>query len=220
MVRLFISDNKGTVTLYKEVCIPIVPQVAAVPLPTPQYLTFETVLLGDLKLSPGYSILASTQNAQAFNVIVEGLDWTYPSTLPDTCCNFEQDAANTGNAKVSTANTNIDGTGTVATIFKGGATISNAYGSLIKNITIKALQSTHEGVIRLFVSPTGDANSWKLMQEVWIPQTTQSAYEPSYKQVLTPNFTLEAGYFMGASTQNAESFAITVEGEDWVYPTL
>ena len=220
MVRLFISNGK-TATLYKEVPIPVVPQTPTLSLPIPQYTTFETILLGDLKLSPGFSLLATTQNAQPFNIIVEGLDWTYPNPdLVGVCCNFEQEAANTGIGTVSVANTAIDGSGTIATIFQAGATLGTgaANGSSIKTITIKALQSTHEGIVRLFVSP--DGSTWTLMQEIWIPQTTQSAFEPSFKQIIAANYNLKAGYYIGASTQNAEGFAITIDAEDWIYPVI
>ena len=218
MIRIFISNNVSKViTLYKEVVVPIVPQAASVPVPTPQYIMFETVLCGDLKLNPGFSLLAATQNAQSFNVIVEGLDWGYPVTLPGTCCNFEQDAANTGVGVVSVANANLNGTGAIITIFQAGATLTaTAAGALIKAITIKALQSTHEGAVRIFVSPDGTA--WTLMQEAWIPQTTQSGFDPSFKAVLNENLHIPSGYQLGVTTQISQSFAVTVEGDSWIYP--
>jgi len=218
MLRLFIS-NGTTAILYKEIPIPVVPMAATTPVPAPQYIMYETILLGGLKLNPGYSLLATTQNAQNFSIIVEGLDWVYPETI-SLCCNLEQDAANTGIGSPA-YNTALDGSGTVATIFQAGATLgtSDANGSLIKNITIKALQNTQEGAVRLFVSPTGDADSWVLMQEVYIPESVPSAYEPSYKQVITANFNLQSGYYIGATTQNNEAYAITVEAEDWIYPS-
>lgn len=214
MVRLFIANaDASIITLYKEVSIPIQPNAPSVPVPTPQYIMYEMKLSGDLKLNSGFSVLATTQLAQSFNIVVEGLDWVYPETLPDVCCNFEQDKANTGIGIVSAANPNLDGTGTIVTILQAGG---SANGTLVKNVTIKALQSTHEGAVRIFVSP--DGTTWTLLQEIYVPQTIQSAFDPSFKQTIDVNFNLESGYYIGASTQIAESFAVTIEAEDWSYP--
>ncbi len=56
------------------------------------------------------------------------------------------------------------------------------------------------------------------MQEISVPQTNQSAYEPSFKQVLNMNYSLQAGYKIGATTDIAQGFAITIEGVNWRYP--
>ena len=214
MVRLFIKSNDMTpvISLYREVPIPIQPQAASAPIPTPKYIMYETVLLGDLKLQSGYSLIASTQNAESFNIIVDGLDVAYPGTTPPVCCNFEQDAAGTGVGTVSVANTNLDGTGTIVTIFTADP---SANGATVRSVTIKALQSTHEGTLRLFVY---DGATYYLMREIWIPSTTQSSFEPSFKQVVNLDFNLEADYSIAASTDIAESFALTVEANNWSYP--
>jgi len=216
MVRLFIANaDSSVITLYKEVQIPIVPQAPSQAVPAPQYIMYETVLCGDIKLNDGFSIIATTQNTQSFNIIVEGLDISYPSTLPGSCCNFKQTAANTGVNTVSLANTALDGSGTnFSTVFTVG---SRANGSLIKAITIKAMQSTHEGAVRIFLSPSGTP-AWTLLHEVYIPQTTQSGFDPSFKHVIPANFNLQEGYQIGVTTQIAESFSVTVEAEDWTYP--
>ena len=88
---------------------------------------------------------------------------------------------------------------------------------IIKKITIAALQSTHNGVIRFFISPDSGVSNF-LMMEILIPETTQSSSQPSYKVVLTDEFHIQEGYMLRASTQLSESFAITVEGTDWGYP--
>ncbi|MBX2907621.1 MAG: hypothetical protein KF744_16370 [Taibaiella sp.] len=217
MVRLFLqSPNPQVTTLYKEVQIPVTPVLANTPTPTPVLPMYETVLVGDLELQAGYSLLASTQTSDTFNIIVEGLDWEYPNPLPTDCCNFKQTSAITGVAQISTANTNLNGSGSITAIFTAPAP-AGSNGALVKNITIKALGSTSiNGAIRIFISP--DGLLWTLMREVMIPQTTQSAFEPSYKQVVAMNFHLEPDYVLGASTQNGEPFAISVEGEEWSYP--
>ncbi len=216
MVRIFIDDGTNRV-LYKEVPIPIQPQAPVVPVPTPKYTMFEIALEGGLKLQSGYDLMASTQNSESFNVIAEGLDWAYPAPedMPNTCCNFEQEAADTGIGIISVANTNLDGSGLgIVPIFTADGA---ANGATIKAITIKALQSTHPDTVRLFISKDGGTN-WFLMQEVSVPQTTQSAYEPSFKQVLNMNYSLQPTYIIGAATDIGQNFAITIEGTNWTYP--
>ncbi len=212
MVRLFISRGAGPLALYREVPVPAHPEAAVVPLPTPKYLMFETVLEGELLLNTGDKIYASTQNAGAFNIIVEAVSWNYKETLPPDCCSFAQGTANTGVAQISVANPDRNGSGAIVSIFNAGAGLCGAF---VRSITIKALASTHEGVVRIFI---GSGNKLVLMREVWIPQTAQSSFDPSFKQVIDMNFYLQHGLILGASTENAESFAITVEGVNLSYP--
>jgi hypothetical protein len=216
MVRLFIQKPTLETALYKEVQIPITPELANTPTPTPVLPMFETVLMGDLELQNGFKIMATTQTGNLFAIIVEALDWEYPATLPDTCCNFKQVTALTGVGVVDTANTLRTGGGNIVEIIKA-APPASSNGTLVKNVTIKALGSTSiNGMIRLFISP--DGTTYTLLREIPIPQTTQSAYEPSYKQVIEMDFNLEPDYVIGAATQNGESFGITIEGEEWSYP--
>ena len=90
MVGLFIEKSGGTPRLYKEIQIPECPTLAAVPLPPPVLPLFEVKLMCELKLEAGMLLVASTQNTETINIIAEGLDWEYPHTLPDTCCNYIQ----------------------------------------------------------------------------------------------------------------------------------
>jgi hypothetical protein len=176
---------------------------------------YEVTLNGDLKLENGHSLKVTTQVDNSFVVIAEGLDWAYPSTLPNDCCNYKQTSAVTGLGILATANPNLDGSGTIVPVFTAGSGIN---GSFIKNITIKALGSTSiNGMIRLFISNDG-GSTYKLMREIEVPQTTQSAYEPSWKQVVAMEYNVKAGIIIGASTQNAEKFGVTVEAEEWSYP--
>ncbi len=215
MIRLFVgTSNASTISLYKEIPISTEPQLANTPTPAPFLTTFEMTLSGGLKLLSGYKLYASTQNSESFNVIVEALDWAYPAALPDSCCNYKQDTAATGLGTISTANTNLNGSGAIVAIFTAPTAPSN--GTLIKTITIKALQSTNLGMIRLFISP--NATTYSLMKEISIPESVQSGFDPSFKIVLEENFCLQAGYTIGAATQIGQSFAITVEGIDWNYP--
>ncbi len=215
MVRFFISDGT-TVALFREIPIPVYPALTATPTPAPIYPMIEIDLVDVLKLNTGYRLYASTQTANTFNIIAEGLDWGYPQDLPPTCCNFEQNAAVTGLGVVSAANTHLDGTGTIVQVFAAPA-LTTIRGSIIKSITISALQSTSiNGMIRFYIGP--DTSHYALLMEVVIPETIQSGFTPSFKVLLKDNFHLQNGYVIGATTQNADSFAITIEAEDWEYP--
>jgi len=215
MVRLFI-DNGISKILYKEIQIPVSPTMQNTPTPTPVFLMFESKLIGQIKLQAGHKLSASTQVGDTFNIIVEGVDWDYPSPLPTDCCNFKQTTAVTGIGSLNIANSNTDGTGTIVTIFTAPSAL-NSNGAQIKSVTIKATGSTRlNGMVRLFLG--ANANSFKLMCEIPIPESEQSAYEPSFKHVLDLDYYLQAGYLLGASTQNDDAFAVTVEGEEWSYP--
>ncbi len=215
IVRIYINDGNAT-ALYKEVQIPVSPTLDNTPTPTPVLAMYETMLMGDIKLQTGHTLLASTQVGDTFNIIVEGLDWDYPNPLPANCCNFKQISAITGVGVVNTANENTDGTGAITTILVAPQAL-NSNGTRIKKVTIKAMGSTRiYGMIRIYVGV--NANTFRLLREVQIPETEQSAYEPSYKNVIDLDFQLQAGYLIGASTQTADAFAITVEGEEWSYP--
>ena len=218
MVRLFIHHDDKTnplTLLFKEVPVSTTPLADVVPVPTPKYTMYEIVFTGSLKLLAGDKLYASTQNEEDFIVIAEGVDWSYPATLPSDCCNFEQRVAATGVGIVSEANPDLDGSGRIVNLFTAS---SSAKGAIINTITIKALGCVHEGTIRLFLS--NDDSDWFLIREISIPQTVQSGFDPSFKAVLPMEFYLQAGYSIGAATENAESFAITVEALDWLYPGI
>ena len=220
MVRLFVSDGTTNTSLYKEVPIPVTPSTPNTPTPVEVLKTFELKLDGDLKLTKGYSLLASTQNSETFNIITEGLDWAYPALVQTsgynlaTCCNFIQETANNGIGTATVANTNLDGSGTIVPIYTASTSVN---GSFVKKITVKALQNTNPGMIRLFISPSG-SKRFTLFQEVMVNETVQSGFDPSLKFVLEQNFNIPAGYVIGASTEIGQAFAFTTEGWDWTYP--
>lgn len=218
MVRLFIRNAGATeTTLYREIPFATNPALAATPTPTPILPMIEVDLREGLKLEAGAKLLASTQNAENINVFAEGLEWAYPEELPPACCNYKQTKAVLGNDTISTANVNLDGSGSITEIFTALPPASGSNGTTIKSITIAALQNTHEGMVRLYLSPSGTPD-YSLWMEINVPETTQSGYQPSYKQVIKEDFNLQAEFVIGASTQLGESFAITIEGASWSYP--
>ena len=102
---------------------------------------------------------------------------------------------------ISTANTNRDGTtGTYGTLMTAGAS-----GSRVDRIRINATGSTTAGMIRIFVGTA-------LIQEVPVVAVTPSATTPAWGA----DVVFENGQILGSSvvlkvsTNNAESFAVTV----------
>lgn len=206
MVRLFLFDGTNT-RLIQEISIPTVTKSATTP-------AFEYKWDCSIPLKSGWILKASTQNSESFNIIAEGLDWAYygASVRPEST-NF---TANTGSALISTANSNLDGTGTLGTILTAGASGSGWKGTRVEKISIKALGNVTKGMIRIFISGGGTIN---LLTEIPVPLLTRSSTEPSFSYMTNlGGLQLQADYILKASTENAESFAIVVEGNDWKYP--
>lgn len=113
---------------------------------------------------------------------------------------------NVGQATISTANTNRDGTGTLGTVFTAGAS-----GSTVTRITVAATSTTTAGVVRLFVN-TGA--TYSLIKEILVSAITPSTTVESFREqvVFDPPLCLPTSYVIKAGTHNAESFAVTAEG--------
>jgi len=206
MIRFFIYDGTNT-RLIQEIPVPTVTKSATTP-------AFEYKWECNIPLKASWVLKASTENAQAFNIIAEGLDWAYygASVRPEST-NF---TANTGTALISTANSNLDGSGTLGTILTAGAAASGWNGCRIYSFSVKATGNTTKGMIRIFINGGGTTN---LLTEIPVPLLTKSANEPSfYYTGSLGGFQLQADYVLKASTENAENFSIVVEGNDWKYP--
>lgn len=220
MVRLFINDGASNTRLIAEIEVDVVAQSS-------RDECFEKYLELDLDLKAGYKLYATTQIADTFNIIAEGMDWAYLSNVRPDSTNY---TANTGLDIISTANSNLDGTGTVATIFTAGTTANGYNGSRIKSIVIKAIVSTGtsaDGMVRLFIQDSAGSVT-KLFTEVFVPMVKPSATNRSFVHQIdfggdldTQNrgFNLAPGYKIIASTELANSFIVTVEGLDWKYAT-
>lgn len=120
-----------------------------------------------------------------------------------------QYTANTGMVKISTANSNLDGSGTLGTVLTGASN-----GTLIKTVTVKATSNTSQGMVRLFVY---DGSNNRLLTEIEVPPITKSSTDPAFETTLRLNYILESGFILKASTQNADSFNIIAEGLDFAY---
>jgi hypothetical protein len=118
--------------------------------------------------------------------------------------------ANNGIAIISTANSAVDGSGSVSDLITGAT-----HGTLVKRITIKAQGNTTQGMVRIFLNV--GLSTW-LMNEIEIPAITQSSQDQSFSVVLDNIFYLDSLYKLKVSTENAETFIITAEGLDVSYP--
>lgn len=105
--------------------------------------------------------------------------------------------------QVSTANTNRDGTGTLATIFAAGSS-----GSRIDDIYIAATGTTTAGVVRLFLF---DGTNNRLWQEILVTAVTPSTTIQVWSYtLLNQALILPVNYVLKGSTNNAETFNINV----------
>ena len=114
--------------------------------------------------------------------------------------------------QVSAANTNRDGTGTIATILTAGAS-----GSRIDRVRIQATGTTTAGVVRLYIH---DGTNARLLSEHIVPAITPSTTVEAFsvdldlvalgRVILLPNL-----FSLRASTQIAETFNIFVYGGDF-----
>lgn len=203
MIRFFIYN--GSITkLIMEVPVPYTTKSS-------RDSAFEVTIPLDLLLESGDVLKASTQNAQTFNIIAEALDYEYYASVRPESTNY---IANTGIATISTANSSLTGSGTLGTVLT-----ADHNGTLIDSITIKALESTEPGMIRLFINNGGLVT--RLLTEIPVPYVTQTSIANSFSHRIDFNgmgFALEDNYVLKASTENAESFNVIAEGLDWEYP--
>lgn len=119
--------------------------------------------------------------------------------------------SNTGMGLISTANSNLDGTGTIVTIIIGASN-----GTYIETISVKALGNTTKGMVRLFL--TDGSTFTDLVAEINVPAKIQSSVDQSFSSTIRVDFMLKSGWSIAASTEKGESFAIVAEGLDTAFP--
>jgi len=205
VVRLFITHGAST-RLISEVEVKAVTKGANDP-------AFEARLEINFDMDSGDVLKASTEKAESFIVLAEGLDWTYyTSSVRPESTKF---TANTAMAQISTANSGLDGTGTISDVLTAPA---GTNGTEIVSVTVKATVNTTAGMIRLFIY---DGTNTKLLTEIAVEATTKSATAHSFSRRITFNgngLALKSTWRLRASTEKAETFNIIAEGLDWVYP--
>lgn len=111
---------------------------------------------------------------------------------------------------IDTANTARDGTGTIGTICLAGEN-----GGRVEAVRVKATGTTTAGMIRIFKHSGG---KWRLIGEVQVAAITVSASTKSFGDTWVPvggYLTLAKNERLGASTHNAETFNVFVEGGDF-----
>jgi hypothetical protein len=216
MVRLFCCDASNK-RIIAEVDIPAVTCASTTP-------TFETTLDLDYFIASGGILKATTEMSGTFyiNIIAEGLDFSYygASYRPEST-KYE---ANTGFATLTTANTALDGTGTLGTDIWNVLTAADN-GTIIQSVIIKAQVTTTAGMVRLFLY---DGSNTKLFKEIHVPAISkESGAAPnrvvtnsfSYKIDFNGrDFALKSGWSLRATTQNSEAFNVIAEGLNWEYP--
>lgn len=113
-----------------------------------------------------------------------------------------------GAVNVATANSNRDGTGTVATVITGAST-----GTRIAEIVVQARVTTTAGMVRLFLY---DGTTYRLFDEISIAAATVSASVKATRvSTLYNNLVLpSASWSIVAATHNAESMDVTALGAD------
>lgn len=113
---------------------------------------------------------------------------------------------------LATANTNRDGTGTIATIASAGPN-----GSRIEHVDIQAYGTVTAGVIRLYIHDGTTARLWKeILVTTTTPSTTIAAWSYSLDCSQPSNcLLLQTTYSLRASTHNAENFRVASFGGDF-----
>lgn len=113
-----------------------------------------------------------------------------------------------GAGQVSAANTNRDGTGTLATILTGAAN-----GTRVHKVTIHATVTTTAGMVRLFIDDLTNKRLWK---EIPVTAITVSATVAGFDYVIQlfgeDALHLPNGYILKGSTHNAEAINVIAEG--------
>jgi hypothetical protein len=119
---------------------------------------------------------------------------------------------NVGIGQATVANTNRDGTGTLATIFTAGAS-----GGRIDKLDCQAVATTTAGMLRFFMF---DGTNSRLFYELPVAAVTPSGTAPAWRATLSEDaiaqelfpIVLEANEQLRVSTNNAETFNILATG--------
>lgn len=117
---------------------------------------------------------------------------------------------------LTTANTAMDGTGTVVTIATGNAAGNNA-GGFIQKLIIRAVGTNVASVMRIFLnngSTNATAGNNALIAEITLPAVTVSQTAAMAPIDYPLNFVLPAGYKLNATigTTVAAGYVITAVG--------
>ena len=111
---------------------------------------------------------------------------------------------------VATANTNRDGTGTIATVAAG-----TTAGFKVNSVVAQATVTTTGGMIRLYIS-VDTGSTWFLFDEFPVAPTTVSATVAGSRMARSYTDLVLKGTtnLLGASTHNAENHNVFALGAD------
>lgn len=206
MVRLFAYDGTNT-KLITEVSIPAVTKSATEP-------AFQVTIPLNYVLEASGKLKATTEIGDTFIITAEGLNFAYYGSVRPESTKY---TANNAFAVISTANSNLDGTGTLGTILTATSSATSK-GTLLQSIVIKATGNTTPGMIRLYIVAAATA---QLLMEIPVPAVTKSATAHSFSYRVDfggRDFALPCSWVLKASTEKAEAFNVIAEGLDWTYP--
>ena len=119
-----------------------------------------------------------------------------------------------GQAAISAANTNLDGTGTIVAVQDG-----ETEGVRIDQIEVKAEGTTTAGMVRLFLSFDG-GTTWELWREISVDAITPDATTKAFRGFIDLTTVLndpplnlaDTQMVLGAATHNAEAFNVFARG--------
>ena len=114
-----------------------------------------------------------------------------------------------GAQRISTANPNRDGTGTIATLVSAGLS-----GCRIDSVSIKAVGSTSQGMIRFFLLNSG---TYRFLTEDQVDPVTASGVDKTHESYIEfgGGLILETGWSLCVSTEVADTFDVIAFGGDF-----
>jgi len=122
-----------------------------------------------------------------------------------------QNTAVNGAVTISTANTNRDGTGTIGLLLTAADS-----GVLVNTITVKAVNSVDNGMVRLFLY---NGSNYFLLTEFIVKATDPSCGTRTFETTLN----LPSGFYVApsnslyVSTERADTFNVILDGTTWAY---
>lgn len=122
-----------------------------------------------------------------------------------------------GHARIITANTNRDGTGTVYTVTTATTAINGGKGRRIERVQAKATSTTSVGTVRLFIF---DGTNYRLAHEFAVtavaslPAGTSTWEDEWVRSDGQPVKVLPPGYSLVASTHIGEQFDVIADCGD------
>lgn len=122
-----------------------------------------------------------------------------------------QIANNSSTTTINTANTALDGSGSITPLFMA----SGLNGSMLQTIRIESNMAIQAGMIRIFLKSNVPLAPWTLLKEVVVPETPlNDPPYPTYNVTLQINLEMASGWSIGVSTQINDTFLINAFGYD------